>query len=528
VDADRDFVTHAINDAGRAGTLRRHLGVGLALSVAATGLLLIAPISADAAATSPPDATTTPRPTASTSPLHPTSAAHCSSTPFRASPANHRWFRIPAIVQTNAGTLVAFAERRDTMHSDYGNFDVVRARSTDHGCHWSAYTVVGNDGANRVSNPVPIVDSTTGKILLFSAISQRPASGGHGKGVYLQTSSDDGKTFTPLLSGSLKPLGHYKGGLTGPGHGIQLTVTHPGRLIFAMGYKAASGFGAYGIYSDDHGVTWHTGFDQQDTTGKVPFQEGTIAELPSGDLFISYRELHDGAAAGTARQYAISADGGASLRAPFKESALKIVSVEGSALALTGAHGNELLFSAPGDTTAYLRRDMTIFVSTTGGVTWARKYQVELESTPAAYSDLVQLDANSIGVLYETGQATWKERIAYESIGISALTHPTLVASHLSYQRSSNPTRTSGNAKVLVKVTATGITSPPGRITLTSVGNGVTRRASVDLVHSNHGVRATTLPRLKKGSYRLTLTYSGTGRIKRITKSAGTLHVISG
>jgi sialidase-1 len=499
--------------------VRRVCGVA-ALSLAATGLLLTVPASANVPLS--PNAATVAS-TAITA-----STAHCSATPFRSSPANHRWFRIPAIVQTNAGTLVAFAERRDNNNtSDTGNFDVAMSRSTNHGCSWSAYAVIGSDGANRVSTPVPILDATTGVVLLFSVITPRTNSGGTGKGLYLQTSTDDGKTFSPLLSGSVKPTGTYHGGLTGPGHGIQLTVTHPGRLILPMGYRTASGlYGAYGIYSDDHGVSWRTGFDQQDTTGKVDFLEGTIAELPTGNLFISFREKHDGAKAGTARQFAISTDGGTSLSAKFKQLPLKIVSVEGSALALKGAHSNELLFSAPADPMPTLRRDMTVFVSRTGGDTWSKKYQVELEDTPGGYSDLVQTDASSIGVLYETGIATWKERIAYESIAINALTDPTLVTSRLAYSRSAHATKTSAKAKVMVTVTVAGIKHPPGRVTLKYVGAGQTRTGSVDLTYSNHGVRAITLPKLKKANYRLTLIYSGTGRIKKVTKSAGTLHVV--
>jgi sialidase-1 len=459
----------------------------------------------------------------------PASTAHCSSTPFRSSPSHHRWFRIPAIVATGAGTLVAFAERRDLVDSDLGNFDIVTARSVNHGCSWSAYTVIGSDGANRVSNPVPILDATTGAVLLFSVVTARPGSGGAGKGLYLQTSSDDGRTFSPLLSNPVRPEGHYKGGLTGPGHGIQLSHTHPGRLILPMGYKTAAGmYGAYGIYSDDHGATWHTGFDQQDTTGKAKFLEGTVAELPTGDLFISFRIRHDGAAAGTARQYAISKDGGTSLSGSFKTLPLKIVSVQGSAVALTGAHSNELLFSAPADPSPKLRRDLTIFVSRTSGATWSKKYQIELEDTPGSYSDLVPVDASSVGVLYETGIVTWKEWIAYESVAIAALTDPVLVASHLSYERSTHPTRTSARAKIKVIVTVGGIKSPPGRVRLKYVGNGRTRTARVDLTYSNRGVRSITLPRLKKGNYRLTLTYSGTGRIKGLTRSAGTLHIVSG
>lgn len=455
-------------------------------------------------------------------------AGSCSATPFRSSPANHRWFRIPAIVKTGTGTLVAFAERRDTKDSDDGNFDIVSSRSVDRGCTWNAAKVIGNDGANRVSNPVPIVDAVTGDILLFSVVTARPGSGGAGKGLYLQTSSDDGKSFSGLLDRPIRPEGGYKGGLTGPGHGIQLKVSRPGRLILPLGYRTSSGrYGAYGIYSDDHGSTWHTGFDQQDSTGTVQFLEGTIAELASGDLFISFRDKHAGAKTGAARQYSVSQDGGATLARPFKKLPLKIVSVQGSALALTGTHSNRLLFSAPADPTSNLRRDMTVFVSATSGATWGKKYQVELESTPGSYSDLVQVDDGSVGLLYETGTVTWKERIAYQAIPIPRLSNPVLVGSSLSYQRSATPTKSSARAKIMTTVKVAGIHSPPGRVTLTYVGNSSTRKTFVDLTYSNRGVRAIVLPRLKKGKYRLTLTYSGTGRIKAATRSAGTLTVVN-
>ncbi len=79
----------------------------------------------------------------------------------------------------------------------------------------------------------------------------------------------------------------------------------------------------------------------------------------------------------------------------------------------------------------------------------------------------------------------------------------------------------------MTTVTVKGIASPPGRVTLTCTRRGTTGRKSVDLTYSNRGVRAITLPKLKKGKYALRLTYSGTGRIAGTTRSAGTLNVVS-
>ncbi|GMA87048.1 hypothetical protein GCM10025868_22980 [Angustibacter aerolatus] len=144
--------------------------------------------------------------------------------------------------------------------------------------------------------------------------------------------------------------------------------------------------------------------------------EGTVAEQSDGSLFIAYRLQGDGAAAGTARQHALSTDGGQTLRRRFTRSSLPIVTVQGSALALPSG---QLLFSAPADRTPTLRRDMTVFSSSTRGSTWNRGYQVELESTPGSYSDLVLLDARTVGILYETGTSTWKERIRFRRLAIA-------------------------------------------------------------------------------------------------------------
>jgi sialidase-1 len=477
--------------------LRRVSGALVAASIACAGLMLALPAQAQ--------------------------AASCSSTPFKADPKHRTWFRVPAIVKTRSGALLAFAEGRDRELGDMGNFDIVYTRSTNGGCSWSKYRVIGNDGRNRVSNPVPVVDQSTGDILLFSVIAQY--KGPAHQGLYLQTSTNDGLSFSPVLANRIRPLGAYKGGLTGPGHAIQLSVTHRGRIIVPLGYKTSKGlYGAYGIYSDDHGKTWRTGFDQQDTSGKYDLMEGTIAELPTGKLFISFRLKHDLAKAGTARQYAISSDGGESLDGHFRALPLKIVSVQGSALGLKGSHQSQLLFSAPSDRARNLRRDMSIFVSTTGGRSWSKGYHVRLESTPASYSDLVQLSDTSVGVIYETGKKKWKERIAFERAAIPRLTSSSLASSRISYHKASS-VPSSSRATVRVRVKVAGITHTPGRITLRYAGAGRSGQVSARFTYSTKGRKTLTLPKLRPGKYRLKLVYSGYNRIKATATGAGVLRV---
>jgi len=493
---------------------RSHIFAGALASVIAASALLGAPAIAGASAAA---AITTPTATLS------------SSSPFVSSKANRTWYRIPAVINDGRGHIFAFAEKRDNDTSDNGNFDVVMRRSSDGGRTWNALKTVANDGKNRVSNPVPLVDPQTGDVLLITSV--RNADDTY-KGIYLQRSTDGGNSFTPLLEGRIRPGGSWKGGLTGPGHGVVLSQgAHAGRLVVAMGYRKGDTYGAYGIYSDDGGKTWLTGYDQADTSGKIAYIEGTIAELPSGTLYISYRDKKC-TTPGKTRLYAFSSDGGASLSVGFRrQSTLKIHSVEGSALNPTGSHVGELLFSAPTYTSAKdrtLRRDMGIFVSKDGGTTWGRPYHVELESKPAAYSDLVQLDDGTVGILYETGTKKWRERIRFRQVRLSELTNTTKVASSVRATLSSKRATTAQRVRVKITVAVKGIGSPPGKISVRfTSASGKTRSATVTLTYSNKGRRYVTLPRLKKGSYKVSVVYGGTGRIKARTVSAGTLRVRS-
>ncbi len=349
-------------------------------------------------------------------------ATGCSSTPFKSGKGH--WYRIPAVVSTGSNRVLAFAERRDNNSaSDRGNFDVVMRASTNGGCTWGEIKTVANDGGNRVSNAVPIWDAATNTVLLFTSIRRmRPDVY---KGLYLQRISPDGSSWTSLLGGKVTvpstATRRWKGGLTGPGHGIVLTKgANAGRIIFAMGYKNQAGYGGYGIYSDDHGASWQIGYDRL-APSKMQLMEGTIAETASGDLVVSYRDRRQ-TKPGTNRVYATSTDQGLSI-GTYRRMGVKTVAVEGSLLQTTGAK-SVLLFSSP----SYVpkrpyatRRNMRIFISYTAGRTWRPGTLVGTKGWPAAYSDLTQVNDNTIGILYETGKSGAAATIMFRQIPLGSI-----------------------------------------------------------------------------------------------------------
>lgn|SRR2546422_62914 len=64
-------------------------------------------------------------------------------------------YRIPALLTTQAGTLLAFAEGRARL-GDHAENDLVLKRSVDNGRSWGALQVVAEDGANALNNPTAV------------------------------------------------------------------------------------------------------------------------------------------------------------------------------------------------------------------------------------------------------------------------------------------------------------------------------------------------------------------------------------
>src|SRR5262245_35179900 len=113
-------------------------------------------------------------------------------------------FRIPSLVLTPKGTLLAFCEGRKKGTGDAGDIDLVLKRSTDGGATWKPPQVVWDDGPNTVGNPCPVVDAATGTVWLLlthnlGKDTERAIRAGTSKGtrtVWVTKSTDDGATWS--------------------------------------------------------------------------------------------------------------------------------------------------------------------------------------------------------------------------------------------------------------------------------------------------------------------------------------------
>lgn len=335
---------------------------------------------------------------------------------FVAGTEGYHTFRIPAVVRSSRGTLLAFAEGRRGGAGDAGDIDLVLRRSFDGGRTFGPLIVVSRQGADTVGNPAPVVDPATGDIVLLStrnagsatesALLGGTVSAADSRRVLVQRSVDDGASWTSPrdLTESVK-LPEWRWYATGPCHGIAL---HSGRLVVPANHSVGTGYGGHVLLSDDGGRTWRIGAVDSSDDG-VRANETTVAELPDGTLYFNTRNQH-GAAPGT-RAYARSGDGGESFDQPYAPlPELVGPVVQGSVL----VHDSRLLLSLPGDPEA--RRGMAVRSSADRGVTW--RTEVEVSAAPAAYSDLVVLATGRVGLLFETGRDGPYERIVFVELAL--------------------------------------------------------------------------------------------------------------
>lgn len=347
---------------------------------------------------------------------------------FVAGQDGYHTFRIPSVILTVKGTLLAFAEARRAGRGDAGDIDLVVKRSTDGGAAWSALQVIGDNGTGTFGNPCPVIDRESGTIWLLttqnlgedkeSQILDGTSKGG--RTVWVMHSTDDGATWSEPkdISASVKKA-DWTWYATGPGTGIQ---TRGGRLVIPANHALAGTkiHHSHLFYSDDRGKTWTLGGTAADHTN-----ESQVVELADGRLMLNMRN-HPPQKPENMRRVAISTDGGRTLGETTTDRTLIEPPAQASlvrySLASRGAGKsagkNRLLFA---NAAAPKRERMTVRLSYDEGETWPVSRLIY--EGPSAYSCLVVLRDRTIGLLYERGADMPYDRITFTRFTLGWLTN---------------------------------------------------------------------------------------------------------
>lgn len=370
------------------------------------------------------------------------------TTVFEAGRDGYKVFRIPAIVDAANGDLLAFCEAR--QGGDASEIDLVLKRSSDGGKTWGPIEIAqesddflslfGEDTPEiTIGNPAPVVDhldpNHPGRLWLpFTLENDR---------VFVTYSDDSGKNWAPRreITEDVKkePWGWYA---TGPVHSIQLQrAPHCGRLVIPCDHRLSDDgedrgpSGVHAVISDDHGKTWRIGALDETYEDGLNANETTVVELNDGSLYFNTRN-QNGEAPGT-RGEAWSRDGGESFESgsadwkEFRPVETEVLDPPVVQCALLRASTDLIVFSGPDENgpTGKGRSDLRIRYSKDEAKTWHDGPLIH--TGPAAYSDMVQVDEDTVGILFEAG-----EEGTYESIRFATLKVDEIRSEHLAiYER---------------------------------------------------------------------------------------------
>lgn len=321
---------------------------------------------------------------------------------FKAGMEGYHSFRVPAIVSTRRGTLLAFSEGRKSSSEDYGHIDIVYKRSTSNGTSWSPLKVLFTKDEGSCNNPTAVADLINGRVsIIMSYNDSKYAREGVSKEheaidewgerrVFLNWSDDDGLTWNNEqdVTKELLPR-NYTWDAIGPGAGIQLRYgAKAGRLIIpALGRN---------LFSDNHGISWQSQPIRSGTS------EGTIIQLCNGDLLRNDRGESGAFRARRRRQVSVSTNYGNSWSSWKSNEELLDPLCQASLLRYNDSYPQRLLFLNPATTLNGIvnRKKMSVRISYDDGLSWPVERQ--LDGNNGGYSSMAKTEDGQVASLQES------------------------------------------------------------------------------------------------------------------------------
>jgi sialidase-1 len=347
---------------------------------------------------------------------------------FKGGQEGHAIYRIPAIIGLPNGELLAFAEGRVNGSDDFGDVNLVMKRSKDQGKSWASIQTLIDYDTLQAGNPAPVLDLFDPKhpqgvvFLFYNTGNNHEYDVRMNRGVreiWVIKSFDLGYTWTqaenitlqvhkpnnPAFNPNYTHSADWRHYANTPGHAFQFTEgKFKGRIYVAANHSVGDAqdrfreYQAHGFFTDDHGKSF-----QLSESVQIPgSNESIAAPLSNSRMIMSIRNQE-----GTIRQriLAYSSDGGETWDEHYFEPQLPDPVCQASILDIGTANGKTILaHSNASDPSS--RNNLTVKISFDEGKTWAKSITVDRTEDPkkqswTAYSDLVNLDDSTIGILYE-------------------------------------------------------------------------------------------------------------------------------
>ncbi len=331
-------------------------------------------------------------------------------------PQSQFGYRIPALVVSKSGMLLAFCERRDGLH-DHAENDIVLRRSFDGGQTWAPIQIIAEEAGDSLNDPCAVV-LVSGRILLrythfpqgvharktaHTVIAEPGYSGPKNVRILLMHSDDEGQTWSAPRDVTRAMRRQEAISIGSPGVGLQLTRgEHRGRIllpnyeVYHIGDNKRATDNSV-CFSDDGGETWGLTKTIEDDGPQASGNEAQLAELPDGGLLMTSRVFPEI----NGRLVSFSSDGGETWSKLRMAKDLLTPACMSSILRYSWPDdetGSVLLHTLP--RTQDSRSNGTLMVSRDEGQSWEPVKVI----VPGdfAYSCLARLPNGDVGCLYET------------------------------------------------------------------------------------------------------------------------------
>jgi sialidase-1 len=325
---------------------------------------------------------------------------------FQQGDAGVHTYRIPALLQTRKGRLLAVVDARHESDRDLpAPISLVMRTSSNRGRTWSNAVTIRKVANGGVGDASLLLDKRTGRVWCFHnygppGIGFFTAKAGARSGpatlqFHAMFSDDDGATWSEPrdLTPQVKDPA-WQAMLAVSGTDIQ---TSGYRYLVPTVVRDERGVtSARNAYSDDGGETWKIG----PAIGPGS-DESHCVELADGTILQNMRSGHT-------RAVARSADGGITF-GPVTHDAALVDPVCNASITCYRRGGRDLLIFTNAASTK--RENLTVKLSSDEGKTWTAGRTIH--AGPAAYSTAIVLDDGSIGVLYERGETSSIEKITF-------------------------------------------------------------------------------------------------------------------
>eukprot|EP00615_Pteridomonas_danica_P010990 CAMPEP_0114329698 /NCGR_PEP_ID=MMETSP0101-20121206/1239_1 /TAXON_ID=38822 ORGANISM="Pteridomonas danica, Strain PT" /NCGR_SAMPLE_ID=MMETSP0101 /ASSEMBLY_ACC=CAM_ASM_000211 /LENGTH=363 /DNA_ID=CAMNT_0001459425 /DNA_START=15 /DNA_END=1106 /DNA_ORIENTATION=- len=309
--------------------------------------------------------------------------------------------KIPSILLTDSGALLAFGEGRVGSCADVAETHLISRRSFDGGETWENATIVYSDPGNVIGNAAPVQANNSLISIPFTR---------NNRETWYTSSNDDGATWTsPIMMSSWQDENWVWVGL-GPPAGLRLRNSgnllipgYHGTVPMSNGSSLGSAFTkGHILLSEDNGETFN--LINSDFGEPYFVNELQAAELSDGSILLNARMIND------KRVLAKSIDGGKTFSTVWQANALHETyqGCEGSMI--TDRSGDRLMYSGVQGRLPHriYRENLTLFDSYDDGETWTLNCIIDVGST--AYSAMTWLpNLNKPGILYERAECSQED-----------------------------------------------------------------------------------------------------------------------